>query len=272
MDLIELGSALSAFFDQGLSSPSHDEITQAFRRAQVAKWDPRQSPTDPVGKTKRVRQVFIEIHDNEPGAGLQLARHLVSLLRSDGAFDAKSERFAGQEKTESLRRALADFGLDLDPTGRLRPIVIDNLHGSDLTKALRSYVNRANLNPEDSSLQVGNGKELDETAARHILEEIQGSYSPSTNFPTTLANAFIALNLSPADPKLGQTLDRDPHRAVQQCLYQLGCAVNRLRNEVGTGHGHPSPSRKTNPLTPAEARLVARASALVAGMLLDSLP
>ena len=155
--------------------------------------------------------------------------------------------------------------------GALRPLVLDNLSGSELTDALKSYVRRANMNPDAAALQVGNGKELDETAARHVLDQMVGGYAPSTNFPLTLARAFITLGLSPADPTTAKTPDADPHRAVQQCLYQLGCAVNRLRNEVGTGHGHPSRSIKTRPLTPAEARLVARATALVAGMLLDSM-
>lgn len=51
----------------------------------------------------------------------------------------------------------------------------------------------------------------------------------------------------------------------------LATAVNRLRNDAGTGHGRPGPPRKTAALSPAEARLVARATALVAGALLDKL-
>jgi hypothetical protein len=58
---------------------------------------------------------------------------------------------------------------------------------------------------------------------------------------------------------------------VHQCLFLLATAVNRLRNDAGTGHGRPGPPHKTSALTPAEARLVARATALVAGALLDKL-
>lgn len=59
-------------------------------------------------------------------------------------------------------------------------------------------------------------------------------------------------------------LDSDPHRAAQQCLFLLGNEINRLRNEPDTGHGRPGPSRKTAPLTPAEARLIVRSTALLA--------
>lgn len=75
------------------------------------------------------------------------------------------------------------------------------------------------------------------------------------SFPVTLAQAFTALGFEVA-PKAD--LSQDPHRAVQQCLFLLGNAVNRLRNEAGTGHGRPGNLVKTQPLTPAEARLVAR--------------
>ncbi|MEO6702267.1 MAG: abortive infection family protein [Jatrophihabitantaceae bacterium] len=64
-------------------------------------------------------------------------------------------------------------------------------------------------------------------------------------------------------------LDNDPHRQVQQCLFLRGAAVNRLRNQTGTGHGRPSQSG--NVMWPAEARLVARTTALIAGALLDKL-
>jgi Abortive infection C-terminus len=83
-----------------------------------------------------------------------------------------------------------------------------------------------------------------------------------------LASAFAAIGLAVPGPV---NLDPDPQRAVQQCLFLLGTSVNRLRNEAGTGHGRPGAPRKTASLTPAEARLVARATALLAVALLDSL-
>jgi hypothetical protein len=86
----------------------------------------------------------------------------------------------------------------------------------------------------------------------------------------TLAAAFDAVDLAIPTVTLSD-FDQDPHRAVHQCLFLLSTAVNRLRNDAGTGHGRPGQPRKTTALTPAEARLVARATALVAGALLDKL-
>jgi hypothetical protein len=112
---------------------------------------------------------------------------------------------------------------------------------------------------------------VDEAAARHVLVERTGSYPQGGHkgsFPVTLANAFTTLVMA-VGPSV--KLDDDPHRALQQCLFLLGTAVNRLRNEAGTGHGKPGPPTKTTPLAPAEARLVARATALLVGAMLDVL-
>ncbi|WP_235892854.1 abortive infection family protein [Mycolicibacterium hodleri] len=168
-----------------------------------------------------------------------------------------------------LVQAFVPLGLTLDPDGSVRQTVIDNLSGTELTAELRSYVDRINSNPDDAPLQVGTGKELDEAAARHVLKELLGDYSVSDNFPVTLTSAFTAIGM--ATPTELPKLDPDPHRAVHQCLFLLATAVNRLRNDAGTGHGKPDPPRKTAALSPAEARLVARATALVAGALLDKL-
>jgi hypothetical protein len=119
--------------------------------------------------------------------------------------------------------------MTLAESGELRPTVIDNLTGTDLTEGLRAYVRWINLNPDDEALQVGTGKKLDEAAARHILEERTGSYpvgGHEGSFPVTLAHAFHAVGFA-VPGKV--PLDDDPHRAVQQCLFLLGTSVNRLR-------------------------------------------
>ena len=134
---------------------------------------------------------------------------------------------------------------------------------------LTSLLAAVDASPDDAPLQVGTGKELDESAARHVLTELLGDYPVSGNFPVTLTSAFTAIGM--ATPTELPKLDPDPHRAVHQCLFLLATAVNRLRNDAGTGHGRPDPPRKTSALTPAEGRLVARATALVAGAVLDKL-
>jgi hypothetical protein len=104
-----------------------------------------------------------------------------------------------------------------------------------------------------------------------VLQERTAGYpvgGHAGSFPVTLAAAFTAVGFA-VPPQVA--LDNDPHREVQQCLFLLGTAVNKLRNDAGTGHGRPGHPRKTRALTSAEARLVARATALIAGALLDEL-
>lgn len=218
-----------------------------------------------------MRRTFVYAADHNSAGGLALALELVALLRADGAFTATLPAYAGAEKIGRLAESFRRLGFTLAETGELRPTVIDNLEGTELSEAIRGYVQRINLNPDDPALQIGTGKELDEAAARHVLVERTGTYPVGGNagsFPVTLASAFVAVGLAvPGDVKL----DPDPHRAVQKCLFLLGKEVNRLRNEAGTGHGKPHGPTKTAALTPAEARLVARATALLAGALLDSL-
>ncbi|HEY3409464.1 MAG TPA: abortive infection family protein [Propionicimonas sp.] len=274
MDLIELGAVIGDFFEDG-KGPSHDQLDQAFVRAGLAAGDPapggRTPVGSPLGKTKRVRAVFVYATDHDAPAGLRLGGQIVALLRADGAFSPHLDTFAGEEKITRLRSSYELLGFALDANGALRPTVLDNLSGTELTAALRTYVDRINLNPQDAPLQIGTGKELDEATARHVLEQRTGTYpigGHAGSFPVTLAAAFTAVGLA-VPPKV--ELDTDPHKAVQQCLFLLATEVNRLRNDAGTGHGRPSAPRHTAPLTPAEAQLVARATALVAAALLGGL-
>jgi hypothetical protein len=272
VNLTELGAALGPFFDV-TGSPSHNQLHDAFTRHGLNHLDPapdgRKLDGTPLGKMKRIRHVFASSEAHNATAGLPLALELVALCRASGGFNPDSESYAGTARVTQLVQAFAPLGFTLDADGSTRQTVIDNLSGTELTATLRSYVDRINSNPDDAPLQVGTGKELDEAAARHVLTELVGDYTVSDNFPVTLTSAFFAIGMAtPTDlPKL----DPDPHRAVHQCLFLLATAVNRLRHDAGTGHGRPGPPRKTTELSAAEARLVARATALVAGALLDKL-
>lgn len=273
MNLTELGAALGPFFDTP-GSPSHQQLRDAFTRHGLSHVDQASNGRTPdgshLGKMKRIRHVFASPATHNTTTGLPLARELVALCRAHGGFNPDSESYAGSGKVTQLVQAFKPLGFTLDPDGTTRPTVIDNLSGTELTAALRSYIDRINLNPDDAPLQVGTGKELDEATARHVLTELRGGYSVSQNFPMTLAAAFDAVDLAIPTVTLSD-FDQDPHRAVHQCLFLLATAVNRLRNDAGTGHGRPDPPRKTSALTPAEGRLVARATALVAGAVLDKL-
>jgi len=62
-------------------------------------------------------------------------------------------------------------------------------------------------------------------------------------------------------------MDKDPYKAMQQALFLLACAVNRLRNDRGDGHGRPEPSVATT----LEGRLSSTSAGLVCELLLTAL-
>ena len=126
-----------------------------------------------------------------------------------------------------------------------------------MTDALSAYVRRAQRGAGDAELVIGTAKNLEEATVRHVLKEVTGEYAtagPTANFPTALYSAFHLVGLAGS----GAQLDKDPYRALQQALFLLACAVNRLRNERGDGHGRPEPSVATA----LEGRLSAQSAGL----------
>lgn len=133
MNLVALGSVLGSFFEGGLG-PTHDELDRAVTRAGLAEGDPgpggRAPDGTPVGKTKRIRQLFVFATDHDAKAGLALGRHVVDLLRADGMFESSIETYAGEPKITRLQDAFDRLGFDLDDGGALRPKVLDNLEST----------------------------------------------------------------------------------------------------------------------------------------------
>jgi len=150
----------------------------------------------------------------------------------------------------------------LGTDGDLRPKVLDALSGAALTDALRAYIRRAKRGVEDAALQIGTGKDLVEAVAAHVVQQKFGAYSPQSNFPTLLGQAFVALGL--ATPQNPPVAGEPPHRRLERAMYELACGVNQLRNKQGTGHGRPwLPS-----VTDQDARSAVESMGLVAEFLL----
>lgn len=268
--LVGLGSALAGFLDGEDRSlpPSHDELTAAFTQHGLIEGDPARPGAAPVGKTKRVRAVLRHSSEHAPDRGLELALALLELLQVHGRFEADGPDYAGERRIEALRRALEGFGYALDSAGSAHLAVIENLHGTARTTALERYINRINLNPDDAPLLLGTSKDLAEATARHVAVQRRGDYAVRDHFALTLYSAFSEVGLHTAtSPDAGKGLSDDPTERVDQCLFLLAEAINKLRNQQGTGHGRPhEPSIEW-----ARARAVARGSAVVAGAMLDAL-
>jgi Abortive infection C-terminus len=263
----EIISAVARFFDQG-RGPSHDELSRMFRRSKLDTADPAvRFPGEMIGKMKRVREVLSTALDTNPDEGQKLVKSLIGSIKASGGFRPTADAYAGVDVIEAAREAFRAEGFELDPEGNLHQALLSDLHGVAATDALRAYVRRAHAGSTDAALVVGTGKDLLEATARHVLVQSTGTYPSNVNFPATLYHAFDRLGLATSSPDLLAKLDSDAQRAVEQSLWLLGCAVNRLRNQEGTGHGRPfAPT-----LSDREARLAIQAMGVIAQLLLDVL-
>ena len=128
-------------------------------------------------------------------------------------------------------------GWELFADGNLQPSVLDSLTGVELNEALLAYAIRARRGSLDSPLLAGTSKDLLEATAAHVLTELWGTYSETSNFPTLLGQAFTALEL--ATPQVQQIQGEPAHKRVERAMYETACSVNAFRNKEGTGHGRP---------------------------------
>jgi hypothetical protein len=262
----EVASALAKFFDR--IGPSADEMGMAFKRERLDRFDPQIDSPKSLGKMRRVRGVLSEAMNADPEAAARLVKTLIGLVRAAGGFRPGSESFAGEDAVVALRDSLRLVGYDLDPEGGLRPTLMENLEGREMTDALRAYVRRARTGAADGAQVVGTSKDLTEAAARHVLVETTGAYPVNGNFPTTLYQAFDRLGLAtPPHQSVTEALSGDTWESVEKALYLLGCAVNRYRQSDGQGHGRPHPSRATE----QHGQIASQAAAVVTQVLLDAL-
>lgn len=242
--------------------PSHSDIEFQISRAHVTQADPK-AQGQLVGKAKRVRGTLNWALDNNPAAGEMLVESLISLVRGCGGFRPASPNYVGSEAIENAIAAFRTEGFVLTRDGELQPPVLESLSGAALSDALEAYVRRAKRGADDAALLTGTGKDLLEATAAHILVERCGSYPHTANFQGLLGQAFVAMGL--ATPQHPVQQGEPPQCKVERAMFELACAVNTMRNKVGTGHGRPwLPS-----ITDAEARAAIQFMGTIAEWMLD---
>ena len=220
----------------GTREPSHSDIEFQINRAQLQNGDPK-ALGQTVGKAKRVRGTLMWAMQNAPEAGEVLVANLISLIRGCGGFRPESPHYVGSDCIATAADAFRTEGYELTTDGELMPMVLSNLSGMELTKALESYIRRAQRGIRDAALVTGTGKDLLEAVAAHILQDRFGTYNTRGNFSMLLGQAFVAVGLAtPQDkPEPGEP----PQKNVERAMFELGLAINQLRNKEGTGHGRP---------------------------------
>ena len=258
-------AAVAEFVDDSQSDqrrdPSHSDLEFLINRAGLKAGDPKQNG-QVVGKAKRIRGTLSWALEHEPESGGKLVFSLVNHIRGQGGFRRESPNFVGRDAIETAINVFDSEGFQLSLDGELRPKLLDNLSGTDLTDALDSYVRRAKRGSDDAALVTGTGKDLLEAVAAHVLRQRYGSYSQTSNFPTLLGQAFSALNLSTSQSGAS---NGHPMQRIENAMYELACAINQLRNKQGTGHGRPWLPN----VTEAEARTVTEFMGITAEYLLS---
>lgn len=245
----------------GTREPSHSGIEFRINRARLQDGDPK-SQGQVVGKAKRVRSVLYWAIDNASEDGERFVASLLSLVRGCGGFRTESTNYVGTDCIKTAVDAFSTEGYELALDGELRPMVLDNLSGAVLTEALESYIRRARKGIQDAALLTGTGKDLLEATAAHVLQELWGTYPERDNFPTLLGQAFVAVGLATTEDKPQQ--GEAPQKRIERVMYELGLAINNLRNKEGTGHGRPwLPS-----VSDTEARIATELMGVIAERLL----
>lgn len=216
--------------------PSHSDIEFQIKKAGLESSDPNKSGP-PVGKAKRVRAVLTSALDNKPESAESFAAGFLSSIKACGGFRASSPNYVGSDAINNLSDALKNNGISLAEDGSLAPLALENLSGENLTEALEIYVQRAKKGINDAALVIGTSKDLMEAVAAHVLKELWGQYPSTADFPTLLGQAFTALDMSTPVDK--ETPAEHARKNLERKMYDLACAINRLRNKQGTGHGRP---------------------------------
>lgn len=234
----EIAVAFSQIIDDALVAtrkPSHADIDNIVFRYKLDAGDPKLNGQNAsVGKAKRINAVLNWALEYNQNAGELFIGALLTLIKAHGGFREDSQNFVGIEAIRNLQGSLKTEGSSLAGDGSVTPVVLDNLSDFEMEEALKGYVRRAKKGALDAALLTGTSKDLLEAVAAYVITKHLGEY-PQKNFPTLLGLAFHLLGLStPEIEGKSKVTSR-----LEISLYELGCAVNNLRNKQGTGHGRP---------------------------------
>jgi len=245
--------------------PTHSALKLLIDACGLEAVDPGRQPK-PVGKEKRVRAVLEWTLTHDVPRGGEFVRRLIAEIRGCGGFRPASPNYVGEDPIANTVDAFRSAGFDLSADGDLRPRLLETLEGLEVTEALRAYVVRIRQGYADAALVVGTGKDLLEATSAHVIAERYGSPPASgINFPTLLGQAFVAVGL--ATPEDMKREGEPATRNVERRLFELGIAINTLRNKQGTGHGRPF-----LPFVGLDdARTATEAMAVIAELLLNAL-
>ncbi|MEU8310358.1 abortive infection family protein [Actinomadura sp. NPDC048955] len=163
-------------------------------------------------------------------------------------------------------------GFDIDQSGRIRPpetLFLDGSLGAVTDPAvIVVLLNRIRqIPPDDPMLAIGTAKELVESTAKIVLNQLRVQYSPTADMPHLVSEAQKALGEHPVCVAAGVDGVKEARRLLGS-LSTAGAALAALRNSHGTGHG---PAALPHGLRPRHGRLALSAADAWCTYVLDTL-
>jgi hypothetical protein len=171
----EVAAAVGRFFHAGIG-PSHTRLTSAFAQGGYSDDDPYDGALP--NKERRV-QVVVTAAARRPHRARELVEALLMVLRVGGAFDMQREGY-DRDAVRTLQRALHRSGWQLDEDGYLSPLgVADVTTGG--RPALDETLERLRRASDDPALLLGTTKDMLESVAKFVLDELEVPYGPKTS-------------------------------------------------------------------------------------------
>ena len=262
----DIAAAFGKFFFGGIG-PTHTDLTGVFLGAGLSDVAPAprgsQSKQGPNKQERVQRTVLAAIR--KPQYARTLVDGLLSALRTHGAVVEGTPQF-DKTNTEVLRRALARQGWNLAPAGHMTPIGAIDLETGG-REALDDQIRRLRQNTDDPALLLGTAKELLESVAKFVLQELQVP-TPSKNpdFGELWHWTRERLGILP-EQVAGDVDGSKAIKAILGSAWKIVEQVNALRNLQGTGHGRTLPAG----VTAEQALLVVREACSIAEFTLAAL-
>ena len=196
-----------------------------------------------------------------PENARKLVESLLIQFRVHRYFEADVSE-AIRRDNQTLRSVLRRAGWDLTDDGNL--ITIGEIDLS--TEALEEQVGRIRRSSDDPGALIGSAKDLLESVAKFVLEEVAMPVAGKTDFPQLMYLDRERLGLLPKDVDIS-TPGGPATRTILQSSWYIAEQVNALRAVQGTSHGRTLPTG----VSPEIALLVVREAVSVAEFMLATL-
>jgi hypothetical protein len=235
----EIAAALARFYFNG-SGPSHSKLSTAFAAggySDVAPYDPM-SKTQQANKETRVLSV-VKAATRHPAGARALIDGLLVDLRVTGTFG----REQNSDLVKAAQRAFAQCGWSLADDGYISPLGEINLSTGG-REALDEQIARLRKAVDDPGQLLGSAKDLLESVAKFVLEELDIQLPGKPGFNQLWHFARERLGILPQ--QVSANIPGYTHiREVLQCAWKIAEQVNELRAVQGTGHGRTLPTGVT---------------------------